>query len=121
MAAVAGLRAATVGSQTLSVGDTAKVPLSHVRREIVSGLTGPAGYSEMPTPAYAELDVVLTAETDIDALFEPGQTVQLDFKSGRSYVFDESVAVGDPPEFAVEGGKFTIRYESGNNQPGRCI
>lgn len=120
MPAVAGVRNVTVGSQTVYVGDSVKVPLSDTKREVIEGLTGPAGYSEMPAKAYVEFDLVLASAVDLVALFEAGQTVQVDFKSGRSYVFDDGVVVGDPPDFDAATGKATIRIE-GATGSGRWI
>lgn len=120
MAAVGGVRQVTIGSQTVSVGESVNVPFHHKSREIQGGETGPAGYSEREIAGYVEVEVTITASTDIEALAEPNLVVQVDFRSGRSYVIDGALLVGEPPPFDGATGKVTLRYESATG-PGRWL
>lgn len=120
MAAVGGVRQVTVGSQTIAVGDTVTVPTMHETREIQGGLAGAAGYSVRPVWGFVEVEAILTAATDLDGLAAPGQTVQVDFRSGRSYVIDDATMVGEPPTLAGDTGRVTLRYESATG-PGRWL
>lgn len=101
-----------VGSTSLAVAGSCKAGMRPKERSTLSGLSGPAGYSEKLLPSFIEVEVYDTANTDLAALFDATSVdVQAELANGKTAILNRATQM-NPAEADGGEGTATLRFEA---------
>ena len=113
---IAGTAYLKVDGVKYEVGDSLTVSLATVTREPVTGLSGVAGYKEIPRTPYIEAEIIYVSETDIEEI--EGTTkanVQVELANGKVGLLKDAWQAGEI-EVNAENGRFTVRFEGSDGK-----
>lgn len=112
MERVAGTVYVRAAGQPLSVAGACTVGIKPLQRQTLSGLSGPAGYSEQRLPSFVEVEVYDTRGTDLDALFAAADVdVQAELANGKVATLTAATQM-NPAETDGSAGTATLRFEA---------
>lgn len=88
-----------------------EAPLMDVKREVVMGTSGPAGYKETAMEPYIKVTVAFRDDLPIDTLKDnTDMTVTAEFANGKVYTLSGAYLRGEP---AVNGEEGTVELDFG--------
>lgn len=112
MERIAGTVYVRAAGKTLNVAGSCSVGIRPKERSTLTGLAGPAGFSEKLLPSFVEVEVYDTADTDLEALFElTNADVQVELANGKIASLSAATQV-NPCETDCAGGTATLRFEA---------
>jgi hypothetical protein len=108
---IAGVTKVRADSIAFNLGGTVTVSPQTVMREGLVGLSGVAGYREMPRVPFIEIEVHADANFSLEVVEAlTNATVQAELANGKSYILSQAWFAGESSIGAAEG-VVTLRFD----------